>query len=508
MPNSKKLLKVLKETFEQIVDSMIVIDTNHRIILFNHASEVLLGYIKSEVIGFDLEKLIPELFERSNLNSSTSLKLNGKNEIKHNVKLHTKQGVENWASVAISQITIDGNILYSVCIRNITSSMNNCTKSEVISLVTDKTDHGILITDENGEVIYINNGFKSLLGYSECDLIGLLPIKVIIPSKAALYSKLIVKNLLSGKSLRKDELITKKNGDKMWCSVMSNPIFEQEKLTYCVTIINDITNTKLHEIFHDKIITSIAKDEPCDEVMTKVCRQISKLDDELTPAILKLDAGTLKLIASPKLPFFYRQILANLPVGENVASSGTAAFRKEQVLVTDISKDPLWENYREAIKPLGYTGCLSVPIKGKSHDVIGVIALYYKKNKSPTDLHNFILNVISPLCALSIEKENQKDNIQQLVHYDALTKLPNRSLFYANAEQLLSKAIQVSKKLAVLFLDIDKFKSINDSHGHIVGDTLLIELAARINKSDEKDCISGRLSGDEFVIARTFSDQD
>ena len=85
-------------------------------------------------------------------------------------------------------------------------------------------------------------------------------------------------------------------------------------------------------------------------------------------------------------------------------------------------------------------------------------------------------------------------------HYDALTDLPNRFLALNHLEQLLQKAVEHDHKVAVLFLDLDDFKKINDSLGHEVGDQLLIEAAQRLRNSVRSDDTVARLGGDEFVV--------
>ena len=94
----------------------------------------------------------------------------------------------------------------------------------------------------------------------------------------------------------------------------------------------------------------------------------------------------------------------------------------------------------------------------------------------------------------------QKEALLEHAHYDTLTKLPNRMLFNDRLTQAISKSKRSKKELALLFIDLDHFKEINDSLGHDVGDKVLIEIASRFkNTLREEDTIS-RLGGDEFTI--------
>jgi diguanylate cyclase (GGDEF)-like protein/PAS domain S-box-containing protein len=98
------------------------------------------------------------------------------------------------------------------------------------------------------------------------------------------------------------------------------------------------------------------------------------------------------------------------------------------------------------------------------------------------------------------ERKADQDRIYWLAHYDALTGLPNRTLLAERAQQAIRVAQESGTPLAVIFLDLDHFKHVNDSLGHRVGDELLVEIAKRLRAVvREKDTVS-RLGGDEFIL--------
>ncbi|MGE5491491.1 MAG: putative bifunctional diguanylate cyclase/phosphodiesterase [Actinomycetota bacterium] len=96
-----------------------------------------------------------------------------------------------------------------------------------------------------------------------------------------------------------------------------------------------------------------------------------------------------------------------------------------------------------------------------------------------------------------------EDKIRHLAHHDALTGLPNRFSLYQRMEQSIAFARRFDKRVAVLLIDLDRFKSINDTLGHNVGDQLLIQVASRLSQSVRQTDIVARLGGDEFVIVLT-----
>lgn len=98
------------------------------------------------------------------------------------------------------------------------------------------------------------------------------------------------------------------------------------------------------------------------------------------------------------------------------------------------------------------------------------------------------------------ELKAAQENLRHLAHYDALTNLPNRSLFFDLVEQGLALARREHSLLAILFLDLDKFKPINDTWGHAVGDLVLGEAARRIAACLRESDAVGRVGGDEFLV--------
>jgi diguanylate cyclase (GGDEF)-like protein/PAS domain S-box-containing protein len=100
------------------------------------------------------------------------------------------------------------------------------------------------------------------------------------------------------------------------------------------------------------------------------------------------------------------------------------------------------------------------------------------------------------------ERKRSEEQIAHLAHYDALTDLPNRVLFREQLEHALNQ-VQSGEQLAVLYIDIDEFKSVNDALGHSVGDELLKAVAGRLRSCLRETDLAARLGGDEFAIIQT-----
>lgn len=110
-------------------------------------------------------------------------------------------------------------------------------------------------------------------------------------------------------------------------------------------------------------------------------------------------------------------------------------------------------------------------------------------------LHNFTL------------MDDERANMQQLAFHDPLTGLPNRRLFLNLLDQAINYATKNHQSFALMFIDLDRFKSVNDTLGHACGDKLLVAVAERLGQSVRRSDVVSRLSGDEFAILITCMDQ-
>ena len=115
------------------------------------------------------------------------------------------------------------------------------------------------------------------------------------------------------------------------------------------------------------------------------------------------------------------------------------------------------------------------------------------------DMDNKVINYVSVFSDISSIKRSE-EQLNFLAHHDPLTRLPNRLLFNDRLDQALRRAEREAHQVAVLFLDLDRFKNINDSLGHPVGDVLLQEAAQRLIQLVRREDTVARLGGDEFII--------
>jgi diguanylate cyclase (GGDEF)-like protein len=196
----------------------------------------------------------------------------------------------------------------------------------------------------------------------------------------------------------------------------------------------------------------------------------------------------------------YVKAINGVRIGPKVGSCGTAVYRREAVIVSDIMHDPLWEDFRELAGAHGYRSCWSTPILSHQGAVLGVFAMYSKTVRLPTDLEANLIEVTTRIAGIAIERKLAEDRIHFMANHDALTGLPNRTLLNDRLSQALLYAQRYDRWVTVAFVDLDNFKFVNDSLGHNAGDELLKTVANRMAACVRATDTVVRLGGDEFVV--------
>jgi len=505
MPITQNLSEIFVHTLEQAIDSVVVIDTDNRVVLFNAAAEKLWGFSREEVLGNNVSMLVPESIRSKHDGYVDSNRRTGINKIvgtTRDVPIHKKDGSQRWGSMSISRVESEGQILYTAFVKDVTEQRKERKRARLLSLVADQTDNAIFITDGRGKVVYLNKGFEKLFGYSLDEIASHFPVGLLVPQLPAARMAELQQGLRRGRSFRLEELLQVKGGERIWCNVAINPVMGANgELAQTVTVLTDITASKIHQVLQHCILDAMVREMPLESVMELLCREIERMSPEVRAAVIQVDEdGAMHALAAPSFAERYGQLLEGRPIRECVGSSSVAACRGEMVFVHDIASDPHWTLIREECQALGIHSSWSIPIKDSKGFAIGVLAFYYAEQRTPSALHQQMVDVLIPLCALAMEREVNRESIRQLAFYDSLTRLPNRSLLHAKADHALIEARRTRSELAVLFIDLDRFKQINDSLGHPAGDELLKQTAQRLNANRNSTDIVGRLSGDEFVV--------
>ncbi|MCU0121742.1 EAL domain-containing protein [Pseudomonas sp. B2M1-30] len=374
-------------------------------------------------------------------------------------------------------------------------------KSRLLKIAVNRTDSAIVVTNSSGIITYVNEGFVRMLGYEASDLVGKKPDEVFYgrhTDQDAIFS--FRNSIQSGVSHTTELLVYNKSKNPLWVRVVANPVLDPEGVQQdVVAIVTDITEAKMNDELQFKVLSAMAREESLPDVMKLICLEIGRIAPEIGVSIRQFDErGCLPLVAEFNLPEGLIQSLENL--AERSILKKMDAQQSIMLNFTDPASYTGDCVDHELSQSLGFTAGWINTIRSNNGRILGTLTLYYRESHLPAAQQYRLLETSLKLCALALERDSFINDIERLAYYDSLTMLPNRRMLMMKANAMIANAQRAQSSMAVLFIDINKFKQINDSLGHAAGDLLLSEIARRLQGSVRGNDFVSRLSGDEFVI--------
>src|SRR3984957_3778125 len=165
---------------------------------------------------------------------------------------------------------------------------------------------------------------------------------------------------------------------------------------------------------NESLLVMIRTQAPLAKILDVLCTHIEQRHPGLHCSVLLLDADgtTLRQGAAPSLPAEYSRLVDGVQIGPCAGSCGTAAFRKQPVIVSDIATDPLWANCRHLALPHGLRACWSSPIASQDGKVLGTFAVYYSEPRTPDAEHVQLVAHATHLAGIAIEHDRAKAELR------------------------------------------------------------------------------------------------
>ena len=243
---------------------------------------------------------------------------------------------------------------------------------------------------------------------------------------------------------------------------------------------------------------SIAQRAPLDDVLEQVVLLTSELlGDELSALYLRdpLDPGSLILKGQRGLDGPTLELIRRRPLGEGVA--GRAVAEDRLVVVEDYAAD---RSGMTLFRDQALQAAMAAPVHEGGEVVGSLLVSTWKPGRLyGPDARDLLLSIAQHVSLALTDAKTVGAMVHQALH-DALTGLPNRALFLDRLQHALARASRAGTDVAVLFLDLDRFKTVNDSLGHAAGDQLLCTVSERIASCMRTADTAARLGGDEFAV--------
>src|SRR5467141_2007420 len=271
----------------------------------------------------------------------------------------------------------------------------------------------------DGSVDFVNQRFVDFTGRPIEELLRWGWGSTCHPADLPGYLGLWRAAVAAGKPMESEVRVRARNGDYRWLLIRNAPLRdEQGNIVKWHGTAVDIEDRKRAEVLlagEKRLLEMIAKGDSRAIILDALCRLVEELASGSLSSILLLDpsANRLRHGAAPSLPITYTQAIDGSAIGPSVGSCGTAAYRAEPVIVSDIATDRLWDNFRDLALGHGLRACWSTPILASAGKVLGTFAIYYREPRSPTPQEQNVIERITHLASIAIERDQAVEALRR-----------------------------------------------------------------------------------------------
>ena len=235
--------------------------------------------------------------------------------------------------------------------------------------------------------------------------------------------------------------------------------------------------------------------------LDELCLEAEQLVPGARACVMRLvDDERLSVAAAPSFEPALRQAFEDTRLGEAAGSCAFSVLNGEPALVNDTGADARWSNRRELAREHGIGASWSQPILMDGVLVAGSFSLDLPQPGAPDEFQLSVLQVCANLAALLWRHQAHTRQMWHLAHHDRLTGLPNRDYLDAELERAIQASDRLHQPFALMYIDLDNFKDINDSFGHDFGDRVLLAALKRIRACLREGDMIFRHGGDEFLL--------
>ena len=233
----------------------------------------------------------------------------------------------------------------------------------------DALSHFVWVTGPGGTLEYLNAAGRAYTGRALDDLMGREWHDVVHPADRPAVMARWAACLATGDRFAAEYRVRRHDGDYRWHSCRGGPYRDPDgRIQGWVGDGIDVHDRRTAEetlALQTSVLEAVATGAPLPAVLDRLAAGVERLADGLLCSVLLLDGDRLRDGAGPSLPAAYRAAIDGVRIGPAVGSCGTAAFRREPVVVTDVATDPLWESYRGLALGHGLRACWSTPVFGR-----------------------------------------------------------------------------------------------------------------------------------------------
>ena len=355
----------------------------------------------------------------------------------------------------------------------------------------------VFAVDANANILYVSPSCERIFGYTPHEMVGKNMFDLMLPEDREVTRNSVVEVMSGHPQFHFENRYVHKNGqivNIMWSARWS----PRDQLR--VGVARDITERKRSELLQSALY-SISEAVHTTDDLLKLFQRIHEIVGTLLPvdnfSVTLYDDETGQLSfpyhvdefmetpdAFTLIPdTFYSEVIKT---GQPLLYTFEGMASRQEVL-----------HISHGLAPFCWLG---VPLKSHKGTIGVLMVKSYPGGVCYSEQDQELLQFVSTQIATAIERQQMQVRLQHMAQYDQLTDLPNRGLLYDRLKVALLTAQSEQSQLSLLYIDLNKFKQVNDTLGHGIGDLLLQETAVRLTSCVRESDTVARVGGDEFVI--------
>jgi diguanylate cyclase (GGDEF)-like protein/PAS domain S-box-containing protein len=359
----------------------------------------------------------------------------------------------------------------------------------------------ICVVDKEGRYVYVSASFERIFGYTPEDVIGTRMIELVHPEDRERTLQTASGIMAGNHQFHFENRYVRKDGQIvhiMWSARWS------EELQIRVAVARDITRRKRAEAMRSALYAISEATHAAEDLQT-LFEQMHRIVGELLPVSHFSVALYDEKTGEVRFPYYVDEhTAAPAPHQLDADTLYAKVIRSsEPLLITSDEAAGVPAQLREpalAGNDNAAHSWLGVPLESGNGTIGALVVQSTAANTNYTESEQELLQFMSTQIAAAIERKQMIAGLQQAALYDGLTRLPNRALFHDRMQLALARVRRGQVQLSLLYLDLDKFKEVNDSLGHGAGDLLLQKVARRLEQCVRAEDTVARFGGDEFVV--------
>lgn len=337
----------------------------------------------------------------------------------------------------------------------------------------------VCVVDRRGFFVFVSAACERIFGYTQQELVGQPMIDFVFAPDRERTQRAADEIMQGEPKLNFENRYVRKDGQVvhiLWTACWS------EDYQMRIAVARDITERKQAES-RQSALFAISEAAHAAEDLLELFKRVHQLVGQWLPALnfsVALCDDSQGTLSFP----YYVNDQPQQQKGD-VSTLSDQVIRSGQPVLRSADDAPSW---------------LGVPLMTHNGTIGALLVNSSLAEERYTEQHKELLQYVSAQVATAIERKQLHARLQYLAQYDALTRLPNREFLYERLNKALANVKAEGGYLAVLYVDLDRFKQINDTFGHAVGDTLLQQVARRLKHCVRESDTVARMSGDEFVL--------